>query len=211
MLAFIDEAGDSGLKVSQGSSTYFSVAMILFEEHADAERCDQRIQLLKSELSQGPDYEFHFSKNSWNVRRKFLTAVAPYNFLYFIFSLNKASSRLYGPGFQHKESLYKYTCGLVFENAKPYLNNAIIVIDKSGSETFRSRLGSYLKRKVGTKEGKCLIKKVKMQDSKANNLLQLADYVAGVMNRKIQEKGDWEELYRFIAVKEMQARIWPPA
>lgn len=48
-----------------------------------------------------------------------------------------------------------------------------------------------------------------MQDSAGNNLLQLADYVVGVLNRKVQGKKDASEYYRFISTKEMQLRIWP--
>jgi len=210
MLAFIDESGDSGLKVDQGSSLFFSVALVLFEEHEEAERCDQRIELLKSEIGKGRDFEFHFSKNSHKVRTQFLRAVAPYNFFYLVFGLNKCSPRLYGEGFQSKESLYKWTCGTLFENAKPHLNNAIIVIDKSGGATFRYELGKYLKRRMEDSSGGCFIKKVRMQDSNANNLLQLADYVVGVINRKIQDKRDWKEFYRFLSIKEIEVRTWPP-
>jgi hypothetical protein len=147
MLAFIDETGDSGLKVEKGASSFFSVALILFEEHSEAQKCDQRIGLLKSEIGKGADFEFHFSKNSHKVRTQFLQAVAPYNFFYIVFGLNKCSSKLYGEGFQNKDSLYKWTCGTLFENAKPYLKDAIIVIDESGGATFRSQLSKYLKRK----------------------------------------------------------------
>ena len=43
MLAFIDEAGDTGLKTNQGASQFFVVVMVLFEDHEEAQRCDQRI------------------------------------------------------------------------------------------------------------------------------------------------------------------------
>jgi len=210
MLAFIDESGDAGLKVGQGSSPYFSVALVIFEEHEEAINCDRRIELLKAEIGKGRDFEFHFSKNSSRIRTQFLRAVSPYNFFYLVFGLNKSSSHLYGQGFQNKESLYKWTCGTLFENAKPYLNNAIIVIDKSGGTTFRSELGKYLKRRTEDHSEGCYTKKVRMQDSKMNNLLQLAEYVAGVINRKIQGKRDWMDFYRFLSMKEIEVRSWPP-
>ena len=45
-------------------------------------------------------------------------------------------------------SLYKFTCGIVFENAKPYLTDAIVMLDESGTDTFRSQLGKYLGRRM---------------------------------------------------------------
>lgn len=210
MLAFIDESGDTGRKVDQGSSRYLVVALVLFEEHDEAEACDHRISLLRKDLGYPENFEFHFRENSDRLRLKFLEAVAPYNFLYFGFALNKDPEKLWGPGFAYKESLYKYTCGIVFENAKPYLTDAIITMDKSGTETFRSQLAKYLRSKMSMKGGRCLIKQVKMQESRGNNLLQLVDYVVGVINRKIQGKKDASEFYRYLAPKEMSLRIWPP-
>ena len=34
MLVYVDESGDAGLKISQGSSPYFVVALIVFDDHA---------------------------------------------------------------------------------------------------------------------------------------------------------------------------------
>ncbi|NNN06950.1 MAG: DUF3800 domain-containing protein [Elusimicrobia bacterium] len=36
MLVFIDESGDTGLKVAQDSSEYFVVALVTFEDHDEA-------------------------------------------------------------------------------------------------------------------------------------------------------------------------------
>jgi len=210
VLAFIDEAGDTGLKTDRGSSRFFVVAMVLFEDHDEALHCDQRIALLRTELGYPERFEFHFRENGDRIRKRFLEAVAPYDFQYFAFALNKDSERLWGPGFEHKSSLYKFTCGIVFENAKPYLSNAIVVVDESGTDTFRSQLATYLGKRMTTQGGTRLIKKVKMQRSTGNNLVQLADYVAGVVSRKVQgKKREAAEYYRYIAAKEVLLRVWP--
>lgn len=82
MLVFIDESGDSGLKIHEGSSRYFSIALVIFEENEEATACDQRIELLKRELGWREGSEFHFKKNSDRVRKAFLHAIVPYNFFY---------------------------------------------------------------------------------------------------------------------------------
>jgi len=49
-----------------------------------------------------------------------------------------------------------------------------------------------------------------MQRSDGNNLLQLADYVAGVINRSIKNKRKWADEYRKIIVhREIYVQIWP--
>ena len=137
------------------------------------------------------------------MRENFLRAAASYNFFYHGIIINKA--KLTGPGFRVKESFYKYACGLVFENAKPQLSDAIVVIDGSGSRDFRKQLATYLRRKIGP-----LIKKVKLQDSRRNNLLQLADMVAGAINRSFGDKSDSAVYRGLISHRELRAQFWPP-
>ena len=209
MLAFIDESGDPGMKnIGQSSSQYFAVTLVLFEDDDEALACDQRIELLKRELGFGPQFEFHFTKLKPIYRKAFLEAVAPYAFFYFSIVVNKA--KLFGPGFKFPDPFYKYTCGLVFENTKPYLSNTIVVIDGSGDRKFRQQLQSYLKKRINDNaDGKQYIKKVKMQDSRSNNLLQLADIVCGAVARCYSGKADAEEYRKVISHREIFVQFWP--
>ena len=205
MLVFIDESGDTGLKIKQGSSRYFVIALVSFEEDEEAIACDQRIQLLKRELKLPADFEFKFSKLRKDIRIKFFEAVLPYVFFYYGIVINKDPSKLYGDGFKIKESFYKYTCSLVFENAKPHLKEATIIIDGSGSREFKKQFSTYLRKKVGTS----VIKKIKIQSSHNNNLIQLADMIAGAINRSFSQKGDKDIYRKIIKSKEIYVQIWP--
>jgi len=209
MLVFIDESGDSGLQIEKGSSRFFTVSLVVFKDRDEAMACDQRIELLKRELGWDGKSEFHFKRNSDRVRRAFLKAVAPYNFFYYGIVINKDPGKLWGEGFRDKRSFYKYACGLVFQNAKDKLENSTVVIDKSGGLDFRRQLAKYLKGKMNN-EDRRLIKKVKMQRSNANNLLQLADYIAGVINRSVQDRKRHADKYRrIIAHREIYVQVWP--
>ena len=138
----------------------------------------------------------------------FLSAVARYEFFYLSIVINKA--KLTGPGFKYKESFYKYACSLVFQNAKPYLDKATVVIDGSGSRDFRRELGSYLRKRVNPDEGDTRhIGKIKIQDSHKNNLLQLADMVCGAVARKHSQKEDAGVYQRLIAHREIYVQFWP--
>jgi hypothetical protein len=210
MLVFGDEAGDAGLKLEHGSSKLFTVALVIFEEHDEAIACDQRIELLKKELGWSSDSEFHFRNNSDRIRRKFLNAVAPYNFFYYGIVFNKDPSMLANDIFLDKKGFYKYACSLVFENAKDKLNEAIVTIDRSGNTDFRSELAKYLRRKMNEGGKRELIKKVKMQRSSSNNLLQLADYIAGIINRGVQKERKYAEDYKkIVAHREISVEIYP--
>jgi len=47
MLVSVDESGDVGIKVAAGSSRYFTVTLLVFEDHEEALAADDRIDLLK--------------------------------------------------------------------------------------------------------------------------------------------------------------------
>ncbi|TAN33006.1 DUF3800 domain-containing protein [Patescibacteria group bacterium] len=208
MLVFIDEAGDTGRKTESGSSRYFIISLVIFDDNEDALSCDQRINLLRKELDLPSDFEFHFSFNSDKIKERFLSAIQPYRFIYFAVVIDKDPNKLWGPGFITKESFYKYACQMVFNNALPHLNNATVILDKSGSPDFRSRLAKYLRVRLNT-NGKKVIKKLKQQRSKSNNLLQVADYITGVVSRKVQNKKDWTNYYKYVADKEIWVQRWP--
>lgn len=207
MLVFIDESGDTGLKIKKGATKYFGIFMIVFEDNDEALACDQRIDLLRRELRLTADFEFHFYKNSNRVRENFLKAVLPYQFFYYGIVINK--EKLFGDGFNNKESFYKYASSLLFENAKEKLESAIVTIDESGRKLFKYQLASYLKRKLNVKNNYKHIKKVKMQNSKGNNLLQLADMIAGAVNRSFNKKKDNYRFRNIIKPREIYVQIWP--
>jgi Protein of unknown function (DUF3800) len=138
----------------------------------------------------------------------YLKALASYEFFYFTIIINKA--KLYGKGFQFPDPFYKYTCGLVFQTAKPYLREAIVIIDGSGSRRFKQELSTYLRRKIaGSEEEAKLIRKIKVQDSKNNDLLQMADMVCGAVARSHTQKRDSKVYRRLISHREMDVQFWP--
>lgn len=209
MLCFVDESGDTGLKVGQGSSTYFTVALVLFSDDDEAVACDQRIGLLRRELGLSSEFEFHFVETPNRIKEAFFNAVVPYNFFYQAITINKAA--LYGEGFKYKDSFYKFTCGLVFENAKMHLDRATVVFDGSGSRQFKQTLARYLKRKMNEDESP-RIHKVKIQDSSKNNLIQLADMVCGSVALSMKSaRRERNKFRRIIAHRELFYQVWPGA
>jgi len=208
MLVLIDESGDTGLKFGEGSTEYFIVTLLAFNDHAEADLTDKRIAELRVEIGLPQDYEFHFSNNSDAVRERFFDSIRNFDFFYFCIVLNKR--KLTGEGFKYKEPFYKYTCGLVFENAKPHLNNATAIIDGSGSREFRLQLGTYLRKRINTeKEASRYIGKVKIQDSKRNNLLQLVDMVCGAVARSYKKRDDSHKYRKMVSHREIYVQFWP--
>ena len=92
----------------------------------------------------------------------------------------------------------------------PYLNNATVVIDGSGSREFRRQLGSYLRRRINdTKSNARVIWKIKILDSKRNNSLQLADMICGAVARSYSQKDDAKTYRALVAHREIYVQLWP--
>lgn len=206
MLVFVDEAGDAGMSGKPGQTPCFAVALILFEDNDQAEKADRRIDLIRHELGLREDFEFRFHDCRRDVRTYFLQQLLPYAWFYLGIVINKR--KLWSPTFAAPAMFYNYSTSLVFENAKPYLRDAIVVIDASGGLTFRRELSRYLRRKIDREGG--LIKKIKHQDSARNNLLQLADMVAGSVYRSmLAGKKDRWAYRRIIEAKSLRVQVWP--
>ncbi len=96
----------------------------------------------------------------------------------------------------------------MFLSAPPYLKNAIVILDKCGSPDFRNELAAYLRSNLNRLDYP-VIKKIKQQDSRKNNLIQVADYISGILARKYQEKQDWFSYYQYIADKQLSVQLIP--
>ena len=196
------------MKLGQGSSDFFVLTLVIFTENEQATISDAAINNTRSELKLNPWSEFKFNKLKDSGRRHFLTSIASHQFTYFSVVVNKA--KLTGKGFTFKEPFYKYVCSMAFNNCRECLEEATIVIDGSGSREFRQQLQNYIKGKVNDKNDvRACIKKVKIEDSKKNNLLQLADMVCGAVARSFTSKKDKPSYRSLIKNRENYVQFWP--
>lgn len=188
-----------------GTSPFFVVTAIIFEENDEALACDHAIARYRESL--GWRGEFHFSKMDRTHRIDFLTQIACHEFVYLACVFNK--SKLTGPGFRFPNSFNKYAVNLTFQNAKPYLSNATVVIDGKGERRFRQTMEKYLKARIND-DGRRIIEKVKLEASHGNNLLQLADMVCGAVAQAFNPNRPGGREYRkLISHRELRTQVWP--
>ncbi|MEZ6085621.1 MAG: DUF3800 domain-containing protein [Phycisphaerae bacterium] len=206
MLAFVDESGDTGLKLGQGSSRYFTVTTVIFECNLEAETCAREISALRSRL--GIRREFKFNKCRIDVREEFLRTVSMFQFAYSSMVINKA--KLSSKGFGYKTSFFKCALNYCFQNCLDTLNEASVFIDGQGDKDFRRSLQAYLKKQTRRKDGTQRIKKVRTQDSHRSDLLQMADMVCGAVARSFRDDVSDRFAYRKIIERhELRVQFWP--
>jgi hypothetical protein len=210
VLVFIDESGDSGFKFSKGSSKYFVIAAVIFTENFAAAACDRSIEALKHQVGFRARREFHFTGCSDNIREAFLRTVASEDFCFHAFVLNKERLWANAPTFQDRKSFYRFAVSIVCENARSLLRNAKVVIDKHGDRAFKQQLEKDLKKQMTDENGNCLIRKVGMEASHSNNLVQLADMVCGAVARSFNvNTAEGRRFREYVRRREKRVQLWP--
>lgn len=201
MLVFIDDSGDPGFKLDKGSTKYFIIAMVIFDDDLEAEKTAVAIKELRRELK-WPDYrEFRFYKLSRDIRLKFLKKIKHFKFRIRSLVVNKEiirSNELRA----NKDKFYAYFIKEVLKHSGGTISNAKIKIDGSGDRVFRRNFLSYLRRELNGGE-RALMKYCKMEDSKSNVLIQFSDIIAGTINRSFSDKDDAKD-YKAIIAKHIE-------
>lgn len=206
MLVFVDESGDQGVQNKPGSSSLFVMSAVIFVDGSDAYDCASRVSELRRKLLPSADAEFKFNKCSRSKRCQFIAEVAQCDFLYVAAGIDK--NGLMASELQMQDPFYRFACKLLFDVAKPYIRNSSITIDGGGERRFRLQLQNYLRSKINSELK--IIRQVKIEDSKSNNLLQVADMVCGAVARSFREdKQDRFEYRRLLYKKELEVVIWP--
>lgn len=180
MLVLIDESGDAGFKLARGSTPHFVVAMVIFDDFKEAERASGIIETARTTLHIRT--EFKFNKCSALVKDGFFGAVASCKFTVRAIVVDKA--KIHSDNLRdNKDLFYNFFVKQLLQHDGNALNGARVKIDGSGDREFKRELAAYLKRESA--EGK--IASVKFAESHRDNLIQLADMVAGAIARSYRE------------------------
>ena len=209
MLVFVDKSGDAGMKLGAGSSDLFILTAVLFQDREEARRCDEQFQAIRAALGLPTGYEFHFNSESRKVRMRFLETFVPFDFFSFgvVVEKTRLNKPIRNPAFQFRESIIKYAAGILLETAKPFLKDATVVIDASGSKEFGNQLARYLKTGISDEDARTFIKKVRTTRSRGDNLLQLADMISGTLWQSfVRKDGSYRSV---VSAKEASVEVWP--
>ena len=201
MIVFIDDSGDAGFKIDKGSSRYFIISLVIFDDELEAEKTAIAIKELRRDLRFPDNTEFRFCKTSKKVREQFLKTVNQFSFRVRCVVIDKTIIRSEELK-SNKNSFYGYAIKTVLKYNNNSVMNAKIKIDGSGDRVFRKSFLSYLRRQLNS-HNRCIVKNCKLIDSKNNVLIQLADMVVGSIHRSYHpEKRD--DSYRMMIKKHIE-------
>ncbi|MBA4319921.1 MAG: hypothetical protein C0412_16095 [Flavobacterium sp.] len=202
MLVFIDDSGDAGFKLGKGSSEFFIISAVIFDDNLEAEKTALAIKELRRELFKRDDVEFKFHKSNKKIRKSFFDKVIKYKFRIRCLVVNK--NNLYSSKLREsKDSFYSYIIKTMLKYNNSTIFNAKIKIDGSGDRVFRKSFMTYLRRELNDKE-KIVLLNCKMVDSKSDVLIQMADMIAGAIHRFYQKDKTDRKVYKSIIEKHIE-------
>lgn len=207
MLIFIDEAGDPGFQFKKGSSKYFILSAIVFDSDSHSIEANNLIDQLRKELKLPEDFEFHFAVNSNRIKEAMLTQIQKMTFAWVAICINKES--LWADSMKNSDRLLTKVSEYLHSNLGNRLENAKIIYDNGKGKEFYKTLKTHLTRAFN-KDGVKRIRDLKGEDSKRNNLLQLADYCCSSLNQ--YEKGTkygQDLYYKNWAKTKIKYQHWP--
>ena len=106
-LVFIDDSGDPGFKLAQGSSSHFVIACIIFDDFLDAEEAALIIKKYRRSIGWGDYREFKFNKTAKKYVKELLERVSSCNFHVRAICVDK--SKIHSLELKNKtESFYNY-------------------------------------------------------------------------------------------------------
>jgi hypothetical protein len=200
MLIFIDDSGDPGFKFDKGSTSHFIISMVIFDDELEAEKTAVEIKELKRRIGFSDQTEFRFFKTNNRYKIKFLETISKFDFRIRCLVVDK--KKVYSPQLKgNKNSFYAYFIKEVLKNNNDTIIDAKIRLDGGGSREFRKTFLTYLRRELNSKDKK-VMKNFKMVDSKRDVLIQMADMIAGSINRaQNKEKRDCNDYKSIIKSK----------
>lgn len=202
MLVFIDDSGDAGFKLGKGSSNFFVISAIIFNDNLEAEKTAVKIKEIRREMNFSDKIEFKFNKSRRVIREKFLKAINCFDFKIRSIIVNKKNIRSLELK-NDKESFYSYFIKTLLKFNNNSILNASIKIDGSGDRAFRRSFLAYLRKQLNSEEIK-VIKNCKLVNSKNNVLIQMADMVVGSIRRSYDIEKTDHKIYKNIVKKHIE-------
>jgi late competence protein required for DNA uptake (superfamily II DNA/RNA helicase) len=167
MLVFIDESGDGGYKFEKGSSLFLVFVAIIFKNSKDADILNIEIERYKTKNKITGGKELKHSK--LNKKQKL--------FLSNLFKKHNLNVKTY---FYKKDlnnkvdNLYKMILEKFLKEHEKDFQDKTIFIDGKQDKIFLKSFKTEI-----TCTTKISTKNIKFVNSKTNNLIQLADFIAG--------------------------------
>jgi hypothetical protein len=190
MHVYLDESGDTGFRLAQGSSRFFVIALLVVD---DPDPLEETLAALRAEMRM-PNYEFKFAQSDDAKRYQFFQTIRDERYEAHCQIVDKRElleQRAVLPQFRSREGLYGHLVRRALREIAEELVAATLVIDESfKSKNEKARFTTALRQELGgALTADTAIGSIRYRDSRRESLLQVADMLVGAVARSY-EAGD---------------------
>lgn len=212
-VGFIDEYGDKSIEFDkEGVSTHFIVTAVIVDRDKIVD-INAKIDELRTKYRNGAELKSNKIKDkNFQKRLDLLKEISELDIN--IYSIVVDKRRIYQEsGLQYRSSFFKYVNNLLDSELYFYFPYLELVADEHGDEKFMSGFIEYVEKNHFQTD---LFRKPSFRfgDSENENLIQVADIIAGSLARYYDPKKMIEgkdEIIEILKEKTLQHRIWPDA
>lgn len=206
--AYIDETGDHSLNtVKTGTSKYFIILAIIIKESA-VDDLDSHITKIRNKYYGGSEIKSSTTKD--DRRSEIFNELFLKDFKYYALVIKKENVNKES-GLIYKKPFIKATNRIIYSSLVQHFPKIKIFADGHGGNEFIESFKKYITKNI---ESDLFVEpKIEIVNSKNKNLVQLADLIAGTVNKKYQniisEKYE-KQFVDFLKLKEARTDEWPP-
>jgi hypothetical protein len=186
IIAFADEFGNNSFDFAN-QSTHFIVSGIIVNEDK-LNNLEIELEKIRKKHFQTGEIKSNKVATNHTRRLQILNELCELDFSIYALIIDK--QKLYGEGFKHKQSFYKYLNGLLYKELYRTFPKLVLYVDEHGSNDYMKSFKNYVKKNHISNlfEGSDF----QLQDSTQKIGIQLADFIAGTLGYIYDEhkKGD---------------------
>jgi hypothetical protein len=182
---FVDESGDSGMKLDGGSSRWLIIAACIFTTQESMESMSTAIQMCREDLGRRSAFEFKYAKTTRKAKDAFFSAIQDQDFVLRAILIDK---RLLWSRHvtSSADNLHTFAITQLLTHTDGFIKDAKIVIDGKDTKTFEFRSSTVFRKQINA-AAPDTVSRVVFADSYRNRLIQLADMCAGAIRRSQDE------------------------
>jgi hypothetical protein len=189
-----DEAGDASFNFGKGASRYFVVAVVATQ---DADRLRSVLTNLRKRENFAESFEFHFNAlTSEKLREKTLIALRDADFIAWALIVDKTTVPLPLRAFSGMEFYLYFVAELIDRIPVEVRQKGTLILDEVGSANAAL---IQLKRMLKARNIRHEFNRIFFRRSRSEDLIQVADLVAGAILRRDAKKDN--EAFEYIQDK----------
>jgi len=199
-LIFVDDSGCTGFKFGRGSTDYFGIAAVFFDDDLDAEETALKIKRLRRALGWHDLHEFKFRKTSKSIKKQFLETVKLLNYRVVITIIDKRN--ITDNKYKNNPGEFYYNVILKTLQSGGEFEKANIAIDGEKGIDHRRAVKTFFRKNLPDFS----VNNISFIDSKKDSLIQLADMIVGAALYSVKDRTDAND-YISIVKKRIVAEI----